>query len=84
LSNSRSNQERVDHLRSGIAYLLAWAGVAIAGAYIFEDGGIGNVLNFKNGDFVPLLVVCGSIVLMALALRSMFRYFTTRSRYEQD
>ena len=71
--------DRTEYLRSAIVYLLVWAGVILIGRAAFSENAIlESILDFRNGNWVPLLVVGASILLMALALKHMHGYFISK------
>jgi hypothetical protein len=80
MSTSHNNKDSREYLRSALVYFLIWLGVVILGRSVFSDGSVfESIADFKNGNWLPLLVVCASIVFIALALKQVYGYFRVKN-----
>ena len=79
MTHRHDKRDRADHLRLGLTFLVIGIGVGMAVVRVFKDGDIlQTILKFRYGNVFPLLLVCSSIVLLALVLRSFFLYFKSQ------
>jgi uncharacterized membrane protein len=62
----------------GLIWLLLWAVVAyfMVTTFVKLDGVSGAVARIKEGDFLPLVLLTASIILLAMAIRSLSLYFS--------
>jgi uncharacterized membrane protein YhdT len=72
----KRNLGRTEHLKNSILFLLAWIVVLVILISEFkESDGINHLFStFSKGEYLPILLIVSSIILLALFLRSIMLY----------
>ena len=78
---NRKNPESGVYLRSALVFFIAWIGVVLMGIREFHKGRLlPGLFHITDGNPFPLLLVCSSVVLLALFIRSAMLYIQARGR----
>ena len=70
------------YLRSALVFFIAWIGVVLMGIREFHKGRLlPGLFHIMDGNLFPLLLVCSSVVLLALFIRSAMLFLQERGKH---
>ena len=77
----RKDPEAGSYLRSALIFLIAWISVVFVGFREFQQGRLlPGLFHIMEGNLLPLLLVCSSVVLLALFIRNAMLYIQARRK----